>query len=424
VGSSTISQRRSTSKLRSSRRIEETLSERSNLWQVPQLAPASELGEILRRGMISSVFQPVVDLDTGALFGFEALARGPEGSPLEQPAQLFAAARDEGRIGELDHACQRAAMDGALRHRLQAPLAVFVNAELDSVGFGPLPPVRSGVRAVVELKERCLTGHLPELLPAVQRARNDGWGVALDDVGADPRCLALMPVVHPDVIKLDLRRLEQRSARDAHAIAEAVCVQAEQTGATVLAEGIESAAQLQHARALGATLGQGHHLGRPVEQPRRAQVTGTPLALAAPAMPAPWRTPFDLASVRRPVRRGPERLLAAISSELERKAATTQSATLLIRSLPETDGAIRSTFDHRELDQRLVTEHDPLHGTWNVLAISTSSASMLAARQHGRERSRRQQVFDFVVTHDRGIVVECAQALMLRPGVVDSFDPR
>ncbi|HST39725.1 MAG TPA: EAL domain-containing protein [Conexibacter sp.] len=400
------------------------MSERSNLWQGPQLSPASELGEILRRGMIRSVFQPVVDLDTGALFGFEALARGPEGSPLEQPAQLFAAARDEGRVGELDHACQRAAMNGVRRHRLQAPLAVFVNAELDSVGFGPLPPVDSGVRAVVELKERCLAGHLPELLPAVQRARSDGWGVALDDIGADLRRLALMPVVYPDVIKLDLRRLEQRSAWDAHAIAEAVCVQAEQTGATVLAEGIESAAQLQHARALGATLGQGHHLGRPVEQPRRAQVTGTPLALPAPAMPAAWRTPFDLASVHRPVRRGPERLLAAISSELERKAATTQSATLLIRSLPEPGGAIRSTFDHRELDQRLVTEHDPLHGTWNVLAISTGSASMLAARQHGRERSRRQQVFDFVVTHDRGIVVECAQALMLRPGVVDIFDPR
>lgn len=312
---------------------------------------------------------------------------------------------------------------GACRHRIEAPLAVFVNAELDSVGFGPLPPVGSGVRPVVELKERCLTVRLTELLPAVQRARVDGWGIALDDIGADPRRLALMPIVHPDVIKLDLRRLEACSG-DAAAIAEAACVQAEQTGATVLAEGIESAAQLQHARALGATLGQGHHLGHPTEQPRRAKVTGTPLALSGPSMPDAWRTPFDLASEHRPVRRGPGQLLAAISAELERKATAADGASLLISSLPETGGSICSTLDRRELGRCRVTEDDPLHGTWNMLVIGAGSASMLAARQHGHERSRRQQVFDFVVTHDRGLVVESAQALMLRPSVADPFDRR
>jgi EAL domain-containing protein (putative c-di-GMP-specific phosphodiesterase class I) len=393
-----------------------------NLWRPPRIHGASALGEILRRRLLRSVFQPVLDLDTGALFGFEALARGPEGSPLEQPERLFAAARDEGRVGELDHACLRAAMDGARRNRLEAPLAVFVNAESDAVGFGPLPPVDNGVRAVVELKERCVTGHLPELLPAVQRARVEGWGIALDDIGADPRCLALMPIVRPDVIKLDLRRLGRWPAGDASAIAEAVCVQAEQTGAAVLAEGIESAAQLQQARALGATLGQGHHLGRPTDRPRRAQVTGTPLALPRPAMPAAWRTPFDLASAHRPVRRGPGPLLGAISDEIERKATTGQGPALLIRSSPEADASICSTLDRRELGRCPITEDDPLHGTWNTLALSAGSASMIAARQRGFERSRRRQVFDFVLTHDRGIVVESAQALMLRAGTVDPLD--
>ncbi len=315
------------------------MSDAHSLPSSPRLAIASDLAEILRRRLISVVFQPIVDLDTGALFGFEALARGPEGSSLEQPDQLFEAARAEGRIGELDHACQFAAVEGARRHRLEAPLTVFVNVEPHDVGFGPLPRIGGGVRAVVELKERCLTDQLPELLPSVQRARIESWGVALDDIGTDPRCLALMPVVRPDVIKLDLAKVSGRPANGVAATAEAACTQAERTGATVLAEGIETADQLQHARALGATLGQGHLFGHPTAHPRRANVTGKPLRLPAPAMPPSWRTPFDIASVQRPVRRGARPLLAAIAGELERRAAASRGTALLIRSLPDAVGA-------------------------------------------------------------------------------------
>ena len=50
-----------------------------------------------------------------------------------------------------------------------------------------------------------------ELLAAVERLRARGWGVALDDVGADHRSLALMPFVRPDVIKLDLRLVQANS---------------------------------------------------------------------------------------------------------------------------------------------------------------------------------------------------------------------
>lgn len=62
-------------------------------------AAAGTLDEILERGVLRSVFQPIVDLETGSLFGFEALARGPEGSVLERPDRLFAAARAENRPG-------------------------------------------------------------------------------------------------------------------------------------------------------------------------------------------------------------------------------------------------------------------------------------------------------------------------------------
>jgi EAL domain-containing protein (putative c-di-GMP-specific phosphodiesterase class I) len=383
------------------------------------------------------VYQPIVDLETGALFGFEALARGPEGSALERPDQLFAAARTEGRLAELDAACQRTAIAGAHDLAVRAPLTLFVNAEPDETGFGPLPELGRGMRGVVELTERTLTNRLAELLPAVQRARADGWGIALDDVGADTRSLALMPVLRPDVIKLDLRLVQEQPTPEIAAIAGAVGAQAERTGATVVAEGIETQEHVQYARALGATLGQGFHFGRPSADPQRANLTGVPVPLLTTALPHPWQAPFDLASARRPVRRGTMPLLASISRELERQAARGHRTSLLISSFPGSHGSLESVDTvYEELAANLafvatlsvgippnlrpglrgvsIRDDDPFQGTWNVVVLGAHFAAMLAAREDGRAKSEEEQAFDFVVTYDRDLIVECAQALMLR----------
>src|ERR1700710_1632565 len=67
---------------------------------------------VLAAGGIHSLFQPIVDLDTGAVVAYEALARGPQG-PLHAPDALFSAARRAGCLAELDDACRRAAFRGA-----------------------------------------------------------------------------------------------------------------------------------------------------------------------------------------------------------------------------------------------------------------------------------------------------------------------
>ena len=74
----------------------------------------NELADILAEGAVEAGFQPVVDLATGAVVGWEALARGPRGSELERPDLLFAAARAAGRHEELDVLCQRNALRAAL----------------------------------------------------------------------------------------------------------------------------------------------------------------------------------------------------------------------------------------------------------------------------------------------------------------------
>jgi EAL domain-containing protein (putative c-di-GMP-specific phosphodiesterase class I) len=217
----------------------------------PSVSPdvAAELDRVVDARAVQAVFQPLVDLDSGEVLGYEALARGPAGSPLESPAALFAAAYGRGRVAELDWVCRAAAFDAASRAGLHPSLRLFVNSEPVSLGVAcpdDLWPVvdlaERQLHVVMEVTERAVARDPAGLLGAVARARQIGWGVALDDVGAEPASLAVMPFVRPDVIKLDLRLIQGRTTAEVARIVNAVGAQSERTGAHILAEGIETAA--------------------------------------------------------------------------------------------------------------------------------------------------------------------------------------
>lgn len=227
------------------------------------------LASVLRRDAVRPAFQPIVDLDSGMTVGYEALARGPEDSPLARPEALFDAARAGDLVAELDWTCRATALGAAIDAGLPSSATLFVNAEPEALD-APCPARHRGVyerarrelRTVIEITERALTARPAELLRGVAAARGFGWGVALDDIGADRRSLALMPLLRPDVLKLDVRLVQERPDREAAEVVGAVGAQAERTGATVLAEGIETEDHLKIAKSLGATLGQGWHFGR------------------------------------------------------------------------------------------------------------------------------------------------------------------
>ncbi len=405
---------------------------------------ANFLEEILERDLLRAFFQPIVDLERGVTVGFEALARGPEGSNLERPDHLFAAARAGERLADLDRACRRAALDGARRRNLRPPLTLFVNIEPEAVGpdgdgrgIEVAGLAQDGIRVVGEITERALTSRPAELLQAVEGARARGWGIALDDVGADVRSLALMPLIRPDVVKLELRLVQDQPDVEIAAIAGAVGAEAERTGAAVLAEGIETDAHVEQARALGATLGQGFFFGRPAERPSSSRFTEEELpGVIGSRLPAA-RTPFELASSRRRVRRGKASLLLAISTELELQAKRRRATSFVIASFQEER---RFTPRIRVLYEELADElafvaalgaglppepapgvrgatiaaGDPLRDTWNVVVVGAHFGAMLAARELPEVAADGQRTFDFVFTYDRDLVVECARTLMLR----------
>ncbi|MGH2684374.1 MAG: EAL domain-containing protein [Actinomycetota bacterium] len=258
-------------------------------------------GAILSRKQVTSLYQPIISLRTGTTVAYEALARGPHGSPLESPDALFAAARRYGRLAELEWQCRAAAVRGALDADLGAQTSLFLNVEPSIVG-NIMPPevdqlfraAERRLRLVLELTERDLCRRPAELLAFVQWARERWWGIALDDVGAEPESLALLPFLEPDVIKLDMRIVHEPPSAESERLLDAVRAEATRTGAVVLAEGIENEEHLARARELDVALVQGWYFGRPAplsEAPSHRDVV--PLRLQPPQVAD---TPFDVIS--------------------------------------------------------------------------------------------------------------------------------
>ncbi|MEV0900053.1 EAL domain-containing protein [Actinoplanes sp. NPDC049802] len=273
-------------------------------------APTTDLtiGELLDRRLVRSVFQPIVDLATRTVMGLEALARGPAGTTLEFPDRLFALSREAGRLGELDMLCFERALEGAIAAPVPPPL-LFANGEPAVMGQ-PLSPrimelFMSGppFRTILEYTERALPAVPGSLLRLSGNIQLGGNGIALDDVGVDPMSLAFLPILEPEVIKLDMSLTRDPDTAHARTVAAVVRAEAARTGAVVIAEGIETEEHLTTARRLGAHWGQGWLFGRPgpIDQVRHFDPAAAAVTRAArPGFHQPAGTPFEIAAQRRP----------------------------------------------------------------------------------------------------------------------------
>jgi EAL domain-containing protein (putative c-di-GMP-specific phosphodiesterase class I) len=403
---------------------------------------AGELARIIDGRAVRAVFQPLIDLASGDVVGFEALARGPAGSMLESPGALFEAAYGIGRVAELDWVCRAAAFQAAARAELDPVLRLFINCEPASLGVAcpdDLWPVvdvaERRLRVVMEVTERAVARDPAGLLGAVARARAVGWGVALDDVGAEPASLAVMPFVRPDVIKLDLRLVQGRTTAEVARIVNAVRAQAELTGARILAEGIETRRHAEIARTLGATLAQGYLYGRPGVLPTGSRPTRAAVELLQEPPATDTRTPFEIVAAERSPERVPKDLLLPMSMHIEHKALDAAEPGVLLACFQEAGHftpATRVRFGRLSARVALtgalgvgmpptpapgvrgaaLHPGDPLRGEWDVIMVGPHFAAALVARDCGDDGPDADRRFDFVITHDRDLVVRAAQPLL------------
>jgi EAL domain-containing protein (putative c-di-GMP-specific phosphodiesterase class I) len=355
-------------------------------------------------GAAIAVFQPIIDLRDESVVGYEALARPRDGS---SPEQLFAAARAAGTLSEVDRACRGEALRAAAEAGLGAPFALFLNADAGALELDLPDLPTGGPTLVMEITESALTERPEAVLRTLTALRTRGWGVSLDDVGGDSRSLAVMPLLYPDVIKLDLRLLAERENVDVARVVTAVGAEAERRHATVLAEGIDSDAQLEMARAAGATLGQGFMLGEPAPLPNPLPKPGRPLRLAGAGGDASGPLPYQrVTNWKRPTR-GPLELAERAAALLSSQAAALGPTGMLLAApsgaqLPARYEALRSSLAFIG-----VLEPGALEDTWTEVALGPGYGACFVARRDG-------DLWSFATSYDRELVVECALLLMAR----------
>ncbi len=214
---------------------------------------------------VEMFLQPIVQLETGVLAGFEALSRFAE-TPYRTPDLWFNDALAVGRQIELETLVIRKAL--ALLPQIPPGVSISINASPDTVASGILAPLVSEVgpeRIILELTEHAIIDDFDRVDLAIVELRALGVRVAADDVGAGHSGLTQLLRMKPDIIKLDIglvRGIDQNSPQ--RSLVKGMVNFAEEIGATIIAEGIETEAELKTLRELKVQKGQGYLLGRPM----------------------------------------------------------------------------------------------------------------------------------------------------------------
>jgi hypothetical protein len=282
---------------------------------------------------------------------------------------------------------------------------------------------QSGLRVFVEITEAMLLREPVLVLKSVRRARADGWGIALDNVGYGATGLALLPVIEPDVIKLDRQLLAEGTGHASAAIV-AASRQRFRTGTSLLVERFEDDATVPLAQSLGVGFQQGRALRAEGPLPDRLPAPRRAVPLLKHEV-ASGRSPWDVlvdhgATV---TQTGSDTGVNSIVRHLISAAFAGQEAPVVAMIMP--DGQLRdaqSASVFRMLLERsplqillgpgasmqdgwrawgveLSADH-PFSGTLTIVAVSSSSAVSLAARPLRESPSDGR--YELVLSHEHG----------------------
>ncbi len=237
----------------------------------PSEADRAQLHQTLDSALESLwiAYQPIVSVGGRRVVGYEALLRSRE-TALPDPHAVLGAAERLGRLSDLGRRIRTLA--AATFTGVPDDALLFLNLHphdlLDPALASDTAPLSEiAGRVVLELTERCSIDAVPEIEARVSILRYMGYRLAIDDLGAGYSGLSSFARLEPEFVKLDMTLV-----RDVHVsavrqrVVAAVTSLCDDMGMTVIAEGVEVAAERDHVRELGCDLQQGFLFGRPAPE--------------------------------------------------------------------------------------------------------------------------------------------------------------
>lgn len=236
------------------------------------------LPRVLNEELLEFHMQPIVEANTMRVFGFEALMRCADPSVDASPLDLINAAKAHDALLKLDQIARRQAILQCAP-KLRDAERLFVNF-LPLTVYDPDVCLRTTFKAakdsglaaerivfeVVESEEFPDIDHLSRIL---EKYRDAGNGVALDDLGAGNTSLNYIDRLNPDFIKIDREIIRSAAEQDQCNMLRGLVTHAKDRGITVLGEGVETLRELDMLREMGVDLIQGWVVAKPALEPVR-----------------------------------------------------------------------------------------------------------------------------------------------------------
>jgi len=233
-----------------------------------------ELKKIIKEEEVYTLFQPIVKLPEYEIIGYEALTRGPGQGEFERPDKLFKVAYQSDLLIELERLCRKKALTAASNMKPEHML--FMNVEPDSVNDPELRQIAASTlllnssltpdRIVLEITERSAIMAFSAFRSVLEYFRALGFKIAIDDAGAGYATLQSILELRPDFIKLDMSLVRDIDADNVkQQLVRALGRFGQETNVSMIAEGIETKAELRTLLKMDINLGQGFVFAYPSE---------------------------------------------------------------------------------------------------------------------------------------------------------------
>ncbi len=231
-----------------------------------------QLQQVIADGQIRPLFQPIVSLRDAEILGYEALSRGPSGTELESPDMLFTLAERFQCLWDLEWLCRTKALEAFQASGAKTRLFLNVNPNvIEDVKFKTgftrdyLKTFSINPEGLVfEITERQAILNNGEFKKVISHYKEQDYKIAIDDAGAGYAGLNLISDVQPHYLKLDMnliRGIDKDTVKQA--LVKSMQEFSRITGTYLIAEGIETVAELETLILFGVHYGQGFFIGRP-----------------------------------------------------------------------------------------------------------------------------------------------------------------